>query len=105
MQDLPRMLREMSNHDSARRTVAQVLHQMTTALERTAELLCTHLNTTAFFVSPPGMLYWGGVFQQFLYMLTEICLSRDKELYMCAPNLRVGGKITCVLQRYRRTPT
>ena len=37
LQDLPRMLREMSNHDAARNEVAQVLHQVTTAMVRTAD--------------------------------------------------------------------
>ena len=89
-QDLTRMLREMSNHDAARNEVAQVLHQVATTMERTAALLRTHLNTPVFSLSPPEMLYWGGVFQQFVYMLTEVCTARDIDFYMCAPNLRVG---------------
>ena len=84
------MLREMSYNDAARNEVAQVLHQVATAMERTAELLPTHLNTPVFFVSPPGMLYWGGIVQQFVYMLTEICLTRDIEFRMCTPSRCVG---------------
>ena len=91
LEDLPRMLREMSNSETARNEVAQVLHQVATAMEQTVELLRTHLNTPVLFVSPPGMLYWGGAFQHFVYMLTEeVCLTRDIEFYMCAPNPRVG---------------
>ena len=63
LEDLPRMLREMSNSETARNEVAQVLHQVATAMEQTVVLLRTHLNTPVLFVSPPGMLYWGGAFQ------------------------------------------
>ena len=58
-------------------------------MERTAELLRTHLKVPAMFVSPPGMLYWVGMFQQFVYMLTEICSARNIKFYLCAHNLRV----------------
>ena len=68
----------------------KVLHRVVTAMERTGELLRTDLKVPAMFVSPPGMLYWGGMFQQFVYMLTEICSARNIEFYLCAPNLRVG---------------
>ena len=71
-EDLPRMLREMSTHEAARNEVAGVSHQVATAMERTAELLRTHLRVPALFVSPPGMLYWGGMFQQYVYILTEV---------------------------------
>ena len=75
LEELPRVLREMSNRDAARNEVARVLHQVATAMERTADLLCTHLNAPAVFVSPPGMLYRGGMFQQFVYMRTEIYIA------------------------------
>ena len=39
------------------------------------------------------MLYWGGMFQQFVYMLTEICSARNIEFYLSAPNLRVGKAV------------
>ena len=42
------------------------------------------------FVSPPGMLYWGSAFQQFVYMLSEVCLARNIDFFVCATNLRVG---------------
>ena len=58
LQDLPRMLREMTNNDAARNEVAQVLHQVATAMERKAELLRDHLITPVFFVSPLDILYW-----------------------------------------------
>ena len=70
--------------------VAQFFHQVATAMERTHQLLRAQLNTPALFVSPTGMLYWGSAFQQFKYMLTEVCAARRIEFYMCAPNLRVG---------------
>ena len=57
LQDLPRILRVMPNREAARNEVARVLHQVATAMERTAELLCTQLSTPVLFVSPPGMLY------------------------------------------------
>ena len=88
LEDQPRMLREISNSKTVRNEVAQVLHKVATAMERTVELIRTHLYTLVLFVSPPGMLYW--VFQDFVYMLTEVCLARDIEFYICAPNLRVG---------------
>ena len=53
LEDLPRMLREMSNSETPRNEVAQMLHQVATAMERTVELLRTHLNTPVSFVSPP----------------------------------------------------
>ena len=90
LENLPHLLREMSNNETARNEVVKVLHRVATAKERTAELLCTHLKVPAMFVSSPGMLYWGGMFQQFVYMLTEICSGRNIEFYLCAPNLRVG---------------
>ena len=90
LENLPHMLREMSANEAARNEVVEVLHRVATVMERTAELLRTHLKVPALFVSPPGMLYWGGKFQQFVYMLTEICSARNVEFYLCAPNLRVG---------------
>ena len=88
LENLPHLLREMSANEAARNEVIEVLHRVATAMERTAELLRTHLKVQALFVSPPGMLYWGGMFQQFVYMLTEICSARNIEFYLCAPNLR-----------------
>ena len=90
VENLPHLLREMSNNEEARNEVIKVLHRVVTAVERTGELLRTQLKVPAMFVSPPGMLYWGGMFQQFVYMLTEICSARNIEFYLCAPNLRVG---------------
>ena len=90
LENLPHLLREMSANEAARNEVIEVLHRAATAMERTAELLRTHLKVPALFVSPPGMLYWEGMFQQFVYMLTEICSARSIEFYLCAPNLRVG---------------
>ena len=90
LENLPRILREMSTSEAARNEVVEVLHRVATAMGRAAELLRTNLKAPALFVSPPGMLYWGGVFQQFVYMLTEICSARGIEFYSCAPNLRVG---------------
>ena len=90
LENLPHLLREMSSNETARNEVIEVLHRVATAMERTAELLRTHLKVPALFVSPPGMLYWGGMFQQFVYMLTEICSARNIEFYLCATNLRVG---------------
>ena len=75
LEDLPRLLREMSTLETARNEIARILHQFATAMERTADLLRTQLRVPALFVSPPGMLYWGGMFQQFVYMLTEICMG------------------------------
>ena len=90
LENLPRMLREMSTHEAARNEVAEMLHQVETAMERTAELLRTHLKVPALFVSFPRMLYWGEIFQQFFYMLTEVCSARSIDFYLCAPNMRVG---------------
>ena len=90
LENLPHLLRKMPNNETVRNEVIKVLHRVVTAMERTAELLRTHLKVPAMFVSPPGMLYWGGMFQQFVYILTEICSARNIEFYLCAPNLRVG---------------
>ena len=103
LEDLPRMLREMSNSETARNEVAQVLHQVVTVMEQTVELLRAHLNTPVLFVSPPGMLYWGGAFQQFVYLLTEVCLARDIEFY-CVRQTYESGKTIYALQRTPRTP-
>ena len=51
------MMREMSTNEAARNGVIEVLHQVATATERTAELLRTHMKVPALFVSPHGMLY------------------------------------------------
>ena len=83
LENLPHLLREMSSNETARNEVIKVLHRVATAMERTAEMLRTHLKVPAIFVSPPGMLYWGG-------MLTEVCSARNIKFYLCAPNLRVG---------------
>ena len=78
LQDLPRHLREMLNREAARQEVARVLHQVATAMERTAEPpLRTQLNTPVLFVSPPGMLYCGSAAQQFVYILNEVCIARN----------------------------
>ena len=90
LQDLPRLLREMTTRDAARNEVSRLLHQIATAMERTAEKLRTQLGVPSLYVSPPGMLYWGGMFQQFVYMLSEVCKARSIEFYLCAPNLRVS---------------
>ena len=90
LENPPHLLREMLNNETARNEVIKVLHRVATAMERTAELLRTHLKVPAMFFSPPGMLYWGGMFQQFVYMLTEVCSARNIEFYLCASNLRVG---------------
>ena len=90
LQDLPRILREMPNREAARNEVAQILHRVATATEKTMELLRRQQNTPVLFVSPPGMLYWSSALQQFEIMLAEVCAARRIELYMCAPNLRVG---------------
>ena len=74
LDNLPRMLREMSTKEAARNEVIEVVHQVATAMERTAELLRTHLKVPALFVSPHVLLYWGGMFQQFVYMLTEVAV-------------------------------
>ena len=104
LQDLPRMLREVSNHDAAMNEVAQVLHQGATAMERTAELLRTHLNTPALFVSPPGILYWGECSSSLC-----ICLQKSaspETLNFICPRLTCAlGNLTCDLKRSRRTPT
>ena len=62
LENLPHLLREMSSNEMARNEVIEVLHRVATAMERTAELLRTHLKVPALFVSPLGMLYWGGMF-------------------------------------------
>ena len=53
----------MPKREAARNEVARV-HQVATAMERTAELLHRKLNTPVLFVSPPCMLYWGRAFQR-----------------------------------------
>ena len=53
LENLPRLLREMSTNEAAKKEVVEVLHQVATAMERTAELLGTHLKVPALFVSPP----------------------------------------------------
>ena len=90
LQDLQRSLREMTTRDGARNEVLRLLHQIATAMERTAEKLRTQLGVPSLFVSPPGMLYWGGMFQQFVYMLSEVCQAHSIRFYLCAPNLRVS---------------
>ena len=80
----------MSTSETARNEVVEVLHRVATTMGRAAELLRTNLKVPVLFVSPPGMLYWGGLFQQFVYMLTEVCSARGIEFYLCAPNMRVG---------------
>ena len=80
----------MTTRDAARSEVLRLLHQIATAMERTPEKLRTQLGVPSLFVSSPGMLYWGGMFQQFVYMLSEVCQARSIEFYLCAPNLRVS---------------
>ena len=89
LQDLPRLLREMTTRDAARHEISRLLHLIATAMERTAEKFRTQLGVPSMFGSPPGMLYWGGMFQQFVYMLSEVYKARGIEFYLCAPNLRV----------------
>ena len=76
LQDLPQVFRDMNNRESVRNEVARILHQVSTAMEKTVELLSTLLNLPAPFVSSPGMLYWGSALQQFVYMITEVCAAR-----------------------------
>ena len=90
LENLPRILREMSTSETARNEVVEVLHRVATAMGRAAELLRTNLKVPALFVSPPGMLYWGAIFQQFVHILTEVCSAHSIEFYLCAPNLRIG---------------
>ena len=74
LENLPRMLREKSTHEAARNEVTEVLHQVATAMERTAELLRTHLKVRALFVSLPE------------YYTGEECFS---SLSTCTPKFGV----------------
>ena len=95
LENLPHMLRETSANEAARNEVVEVLHRVATAMERAAELLRTHLTVPALFVSSPGILYWGGMFQQFVYMLTEICLATLNSI--CVRLTCTSGKLTSSL--------
>ena len=57
LENLPRILREMSTSEVARNEVVEVLHRVATAVGRAAELLRTNMKVPALFVSPPGMLH------------------------------------------------
>ena len=73
----------MPNREAARNEVAQVIYQVATALERTAELLRTQLITPVPFVLPPGMLYWGSAFQLLLRDV-ERSLPDKKHRLVCS---------------------
>ena len=90
LQDLPRLLREMTTREAARNEISRLMHQIATAIERTAEKLRTQLGVLSLFDSPPGMLYWGGIIQQFVYIMSELCKARDIEFYLCSPIPRVS---------------
>ena len=70
LQDLPQVLRDMNNREAARKEVAREHSCAFRASSRHAVM--------------------GNALQQFVYMLSEVCVARCFEFYMCAPNLRVG---------------
>ena len=90
LQNLPQLLRDMGAIEASRNEVARLPHQASTAIERTAELLRTQLNSPAILVSPPDLMSWGCALQQFVFMLTEVCSVRQIDFFICASNLRVG---------------
>ena len=104
LEDLPRMLREMSTQETARNEVAGLLHQVATAIERTSELLRARMRVPALFVSSPGMLYWGGKLQQFVYMLTEVVASAAVISTYARPVCALERRV-CALPHSRRMQT
>ena len=104
LEDLPRILRGMSTHEAASNEVAGVLHQIATAMERTGKLLCARLRVPALFVSPPGKLYWGGMFQRFVYRLIEICSAAALISTYARPICALERR-TCALLHYKRMHT
>ena len=95
LEDLPRMLRKMSSHEAARNDVAGVLHQVATAMDRTAELLRTHLRVPELFVIPIGNAVLGR-------NVSAVCLHADRSLQcwqhrfllMYAQFARCKGRLT-----------
>ena len=69
--------------------VATLVNIVADAMERTAGILRGRLGALAFFVSPPGFMYWQQSLQQFVYILLEVCKARRIDFAICAPNLRV----------------
>ena len=78
LSNMQQLLKDMVAVKATRNEVALLLHQAATAMERTTEILRSRLNTPAIFVSPPGMMYWTRALQQFTYILTNVCLARQK---------------------------
>ena len=48
LQDMPRLLRGMSTHETARNEIARILHQIAIAMKRRADLLRNHLRVLLF---------------------------------------------------------
>ena len=43
------------------------------------------------FVTPPGFCQWPSALQRFIYLVTEVCQSREVDFAICAPNLLIGS--------------
>ena len=71
-------------------TVFNAAINLTRAMEKAQNILETKIRTTAIFVTPPGFNQWPAAWQQFVYIVTEICLGRGIDFFICATNLRVN---------------
>ena len=60
------------------------------AMEKAQNILETKIRTMAIFVTPPGFNQCPAAWQQFVYVVTEICLGRGVDFSICAPNLGIN---------------
>ena len=85
LESLPRMLREMSASEAARNEVVEVLHRVATAMERTAELLRTHMKGTCTFfcLCPQNAILGINVSTIRLYAYRKLQCLQHRILFMC----------------------
>ena len=83
---------EMLNPTPAQRaTVRNALTNLAGAMEKAQNILKRKLKVPVIFVTPPGFCKWHPALQRFVYLVTEVCQSREVDFAICAPNLRVSS--------------
>ena len=83
---------EMLNPTPAQRaTVRNAVTNLAGAMEKAQNILKRKLKVPVIFVTPPGFCKWHPALQRFVYLVTEVCQSREVDFAICAPNLRVSS--------------
>ena len=104
LQDLPRLLREITTRDAARNEVSRLLHQIATAIERTAEKLRTQLGVPSLFVSLQACWTGEGCSNN-SYTCCVRCAKLVASSFICARPTCASARRTCAPWHCQHTHT